>query len=490
MLYHILYICTAVNIALFAAPNVVGKSGTLALTIGVLGIWRYSWGILNFIRAKYYMRFAFPRRRRRAEALYALQTYRAHAFFLVTTYKIDPAITAPVYRSIFEAARNSEGGATIVASVVDASDVRLIKAVFAGSGASRSGSVSLVFDRIAGTGKRDALATSLRTIRRLNPTRHDMIFLVDGDTRVPASLVAKSAPFFTDEKMGALTSDEVSDATGGRLFQDWFHLRFAQRQLMMSSMGLSERVLTLTGRMSVFRGDLATQPGFISGVQHDFIDHWRFGRVNFLTGDDKSTWFWLLKHGYKMGYLPDVKTVSVETQPRDSFYDSAIVLMRRWFGNTLRTSNRALALPASRIGYFTWWSILDQRMSMWTTLAGPCGMLLAAYVFNPFVFLAYLAWVMVSRYVMCTMISTFRAGGFPVTYPFLLYFGQIGGALVKTYVLFRLDRQKWTRQNTATGTARQEKGFLGSDGFSLYLHALAVAWLILGMIWFVDISGA
>ena len=150
------------------------------------------------------------------------------------------AITAPVYRSIFEAARNSEGGATIVASVVDASDIRLIKAVFAGSDASRSGSVSLVFDRIAGTGKRDALATSLRTIRRLNPTRHDMIFLVDGDTRVPASLVAKSAPFFTDEKMGALTSDEVSDATGGRLFQDWFHLRFAQRQLMMSSMGLSE----------------------------------------------------------------------------------------------------------------------------------------------------------------------------------------------------------------------------------------------------------
>ena len=47
------------------------------------------------------------------------------------------------------------------------------------------------------------------------------------------------------------------------LFRDWFALRFTQRQMMMSSMGLGGRVLTLTGRMSVFRADLATDPGFI-----------------------------------------------------------------------------------------------------------------------------------------------------------------------------------------------------------------------------------
>jgi glycosyltransferase Alg8 len=33
-------------------------------------------------------------------------------------------------------------------------------------------------------------------------------------------------------------------------------------------------------------------------------------------------------------------------------------------------------------------------------------------------------------------------------YPFLLYYNQLYGALLKTYVLFRLDRQSWTRQDT------------------------------------------
>ncbi len=488
-MYHLLYLLVCLNIGLFAAPEVVGQSTGLALTIGTLGIWRYSWAIINFIRAKIYLHFVFPRRRKAAEKRYRAQKWRAHAFFLVTTYKIDPSITGPVYRSIFDAAARSEGGATIVSSVVDASDVRLIKAIFALSDASRSGLVSLKFDRIPGTGKRDALATSMRTIARLNPGWQDVIFLVDGDTRVPPDVVAQAAPFFTDPTMGAVTTDEVSEASGGRLFKDWFALRFSQRQMMMSSMGLSERVLTLTGRMSAFRGDLASDPTFIESVQHDFIDHWRFGRIDFLTGDDKSTWYWLLQRGYKMGYLPDVKTVSVETQPRDGFVDSAIVLMRRWFGNTLRTSNRALALSPKRIGYFTWWSILDQRMSMWTSLAGPCGMLIATLVYNPFVLLFYLSWVMLSRYVTCALISTFRASRFPITYPFLLYFGQLVGAMVKTYVLFRLDRQKWTRQTAATRT-EAKRGVLASDRFSFYMHALAVGWLVLGMVWLVDISGA
>ena len=78
----------------------------------------------------------------------------------------------------------------------------------------------------------------------------------------------------------------------------------------MCSMGLSNRVMTLTGRMSVFRADLATDPSFVRAVGQDYLDHWRLGRVNFLTGDDKSTWFWLLSRGYQTAYLPDVQSRS------------------------------------------------------------------------------------------------------------------------------------------------------------------------------------
>jgi len=484
---HVFYLLVCVQLALLVPASVVDAASGAIVVLGAVGAWRYSWALMNFLRAAFFLKVAYPRRKRLVEALYAAQPHRAHAFFLTTTYKIAPEISARVYRSVFQAAAKSESGATVVASVVDPADIRLIRHVFSSMPVSMSG-VKLIFDRIEGTGKRDALAVSLRTIARQCPTRRDVVVFVDGDSCVPEDVVARSAAFFVDERLGALTTDEASEATGGRLFRDWFDLRFAQRQMMMCSMGLSERVLTLTGRMSVFRANLATHPEFIAAVQNDFIDHWRLGRVNFLTGDDKSTWFWLLKNGYKMAYLPDLQTVSIETQPRESFVGSAVVLMTRWFGNMLRTNGRALALSPSSIGFFTWWSILDQRVSMWTTLVGPVSLLLAAVFVDPFAIVLYASWVMFTRYLYCGLICLFRGRYFPITYPFLLYFGQIVGAFVKSFILFRLDRQKWTRQNTSAVGGGVKNPILPSGSLSMYLHGLALCWLVFGVAWIAGIS--
>ena len=41
---------------------------------------------------------------------------------------------------------------------------------------------------------------------------------------------------------------------------EWHKLRFAQRHINMCSMALSKRVLTMTGRMSVFRATVVTDP--------------------------------------------------------------------------------------------------------------------------------------------------------------------------------------------------------------------------------------
>ncbi len=54
-------------------------------------------------------------------------------------------------------------------------------------------------------------------------------------------------------------------------FATGFNLRFTQRHMMMSSMGLSGRVLTLTGRLSIFRASLACDPDFVDNVQHDWL---------------------------------------------------------------------------------------------------------------------------------------------------------------------------------------------------------------------------
>lgn len=483
MLSHLAYLSVIVLLASLVPPGFLGEVRQAVLVIGVLGMWRYSWAAMNFTRAVIFRHFAYPRRKKRAHAAYAAQPQRAHAFFLTTSYKIETEVTIPVYRSIFLAASKSENGATIVSSVVDGADARLIQKIYDTMPVNMA-SVKLIIDRIPGTGKRDALAKSLNLIARECPTPHDIIIFVDGDSCVPEDIVAQSAPVFTDRKVGALTTDEKVDIPQPGLFRDWFELRFDQRQVMMCSMGLSNRVLTLTGRMSVFRADLATKPDFINAVQHDYIDHWRLGRVNFLTGDDKSTWFWLMKNGYEMAYLPDVASSSMETQPKPTFVGSAVALMVRWFGNMLRTNGRALDLSPKQIGFFTWWSILDQRMSIWTTLAGPLCVLAVAVTFDAAVIPAYIAWVMLTRYIFCTAICLFRGRSFPITYTGLLYFSQLFGAAVKSYVLFRLDRQKWTRQASGAGTStKQPIGARLIAASSSYMHLLTMGWLMIGVLY-------
>lgn len=475
VLGHLCYLAVLALLVLSIPPGALGQVSGGLVVVGVVGAWRYGWALVNYLRACWYRAIAYPRLKARSDAAHSALPVTGHAYFLITSYKIDTDTTRRVYRALFRAAAAAPGGATVVASVVETADARLIRQLHAAMDA-RLERVRLVVDQIPGTGKRDALARSLRLIAGQAPSRRDILLLVDGDSCVPEDIVVASAPFFTDPTVGALTTDEAAEIQRPGLFADWFDLRFTQRQMMMSSVAASGRVLTLTGRMSVFRADLATDPEFIRQVQHDHIEHWRLGRVDFLTGDDKSTWFWLLQRGYRMLYLPDVTSVSLESQPKPGFVDSAVTLMVRWFGNMLRTNSRALALGPRRIGLFTWWSILDQKLGIWTTLAGPISVLLAAVFVEPLVIPAYLAWVMATRYVFCWVLATVRGRAFPINWPLLLYFGQIVGAAVKSYVLFRLDLQRWTRQSTghaASATLAMRMRALGST----YVHVLALGWL-------------
>lgn len=483
-LTHAAYFALIVLLATSVEPAYLGTLDGAQKTIviiGFLGAWRYSWAAINFTRAVIFKAFVYPRRRARRHRQFAERGAPSHAYFLVTSYMVDAEVTVPVYRALFEAAARAPDGATIVTSVVDGADARLIQRLYDSMVRDMS-RVELVIDRIKANGKRDAMARTLKIIGRKCPSHRDIVVFVDGDTIVPLDIVSASAPVFTDPQVGALTTDEGVLIEKQNLFRDWFVLRFNQRQMMMCSMGLGNRVLTLTGRMSVFRGDLATEPGFIAAVNDDYLDHWRLGRVKFLTGDDKSTWFWLLKNGYEMAYLPDVRSWSMETQPRPTFLDSSQTLMIRWFGNMMRTNGRALKQSPRKIGYFTWWSILDQRVSMWTTLVGPLTVTLTAVFETATIIPLYIAWVMATRYIFCTIISLFRGGWFPVTHPPLLYFGQIAGALVKTFVFFRLDKQKWTRQSAGgVGGAASALADRLRGVDSVVHHALALGWLTIGI---------
>jgi glycosyltransferase Alg8 len=153
------------------------------------------------------------------------------------------------------------------------------------------------------------------------------------------------------------------------------------------------------------------------------------------------------------------------------------MLMLRWFGNMLRASGRAIALGPRRLGFFLWWCLVDQRLSMWTPLVGPVMAVCLAVAATPAFLYAYLLWVMLTRLLQSLALLTVRPT-IDGLYPILIYYNQLYGAFLKTWILFRLDRQRWTRQNIALpARVAPRRARLRALG-SAYLHALALATLV------------
>jgi glycosyltransferase Alg8 len=79
---------------------------------------------------------------------------------------------------------------------------------------------------------------------------------MDGDTVIPESTFDRTVPFLlADPELAALTTDNIPLVAGSAISREWYRLRMRNRHELMSSMSLSERVLVLTGRFSLFRRD-------------------------------------------------------------------------------------------------------------------------------------------------------------------------------------------------------------------------------------------
>lgn len=328
------------------------------------------------------------------------------------------------------------------------------------------------------------MAEVLTVIRARSPAADAVVAFLDGDTLLSPGTFADSFAFFrTRPDVGALTTDERAIAEGHGVAREWFDLRFAQRHLYMSSVALSGKVLTLTGRFCAYRASIATDPSFGRIVHDDHLDHWRMGRIRFLTGDDKSTWFWVLRAGWSMLYIPDVRAHTYEALPGRGFLRPTCQLMSRWYGNMLRTNGRALALGPHRVGGFVWWSLLEQRISMWTSLVGPTFGVLMLLGKLPGGVATYLLCALSIKTVQSVMIGVPRGRVSP-WYPFLLYYNQTAGALVKIHMSFNLHKQRWTRQNigqdargdagSAPTAGARRVGFLRDFGWVWTVGASAV----------------
>lgn len=437
LIWALAYVALLLNLLAFAGTGGRAAIGAL-VAIGLIGAWRWSWGGLHFVRAAIYRRRVFPLVRAAA----ATAGRPEQLLFLVTSFRIQPEVTDLVYARLFAEISQYGVPAVVVASVTDEADLKVIEA----RRAQQAPHCRVIFVAQTGAGKRSAMSDALRVLRHCAVGPSAQVILMDGDTALGQGALEKACSVLAaHQDVGAVTTENVPLVQGSVLAREWYRLRMAQRHNLMCSLSLSRKLLVLTGRFSVFRADLALTSGFIGAVAADEISHWRLGKIRLLTGDDKSTWFETLKSGRQMLYVPDSVAYSIEKLPGDGFFLPSVALMRRWYGNMLRSSGRAIALGPGRCGAFLWWCLIDQRVSMWTTLVGPASAAVLSAMYGVQLLLLYGVWILLSRGAV-TVLLALSTGRFHPAFPLVLYYTQVIGALVKIHASFHMHRQKWNRQ--------------------------------------------
>ncbi|MEW5850744.1 MAG: glycosyltransferase [Myxococcota bacterium] len=481
-LYRLFMFVGLLFLGLTHLPNAIYDvaNSRIIATLTMLGVWRYCWWLVHLVRAQLYARFVFPRYRSQCEAIWQGGWRPRRVVYMLTTFREKRETTEKVLGSIVEEARTSGIPTWIFFGTSDRSDEVIVEDFL--QHAARNIDVKLVFIRQNLPGKRVAIGLTLRAMCRYNIHPDDLIFFMDGDTYMEPGILRRCLPLFhLFPKLDAVTTDERAELVGPRWMLDWTNMRFAQRHLAMQSQALSRKVLTLTGRLSVFRAHNVLSERFIRMVESDYLDHWLWGRYRFLSGDDKSTVYALLsKPGSAMMlYVPDAVCCTIEHVEGGGLERTKQNLLR-WSGNLLRNGRRCIALGPHHIGLFIWWCFMDQQIAMWTTLAGPFASITLAILDGPWVLVATVLWILSTRLVLSLVLFIYN-GRINIWYPVLLYFNQILNAGVKVYIIFRLSRQRW--RNRGDQKSEGSSGWLATwqslmanymTAFYLGLFVLAV----------------
>jgi glycosyltransferase Alg8 len=124
---------------------------------------------------------------------------------------------------------------------------------------------------------------------------------------------------------------------------------------------------------------------------------------------------------------------------------------------------------------------------MWTCLVGLTSAVIATLFISPFTLLVYAVWILASRYALTLSLLSARKRISAIT-PLLLYFNQIYGSMMKVFVFFHLDRQKWTRQKTTL--ARRDRNYMTivKQMESKFYQAVSVLALITFCSWMIGVT--
>jgi glycosyltransferase Alg8 len=424
--------------------------------LGFIGMWRYLWLITHCIRAAVYEYLVYPKMQFQASQLPEEQKYADRVFFLIPTWKEKPAVTRRMLQSVLTEAADIPSEVYVFVNSGSEEEDDLFREVYREfKGADN---VKMEYIRQVG-GKRQGMADCLYRLSEFDIHDSDIVALMDGDTVLGRGIMRRCLPLFgLRPKLDAITTDNISVTEGHWLYRKWYTLRFSMRHRYMKSLSLSNQLQVLTGRFSLFRARECVKSEFIASLENDRIKHWLHGEIQFVTGDDKSTWYTLLKKGSEMLYVPDAIIYCMEDSgPRP--FRTSIQKMHRWFGNMLRNNGRAIGLGLATQRPFVWWCHVDQRLSMYTSLLGPLSAIWAAVWLSPYYLLIYCILVLMVRTVYILILSFEGHRLSLVDIPMLLYTQWIG-SIVKIYTLFHLHHQKWDSHRTNMDGEKDGEPFL------------------------------
>jgi mannuronan synthase len=462
----------------YGLPNTLDDPETRAgfLLIGIFGAWRYSWWMINLARSQYYGQVFYPAIRRRADFLWAKGQRPRHIHFLMTTFHENPWTTRKCLEAIYKEVRDEELSATLWIGTGADQDEKVIQQWL---DENPQMPMEVVAVRQNQPGKRVAIGLLLRALSRHRVHANDIVVLLDGDSIIIHGCMQKCLSLMaTFPSLQALTTDEDAICVGPAWMQKWLTMRFAQRRMWMQSHSLSRRVLTLTGRFSIFRARTVVEEEFIRLVEADSLAHWFWGNFRFLSGDDKSTWYYVMGHRGDMLYLPDALVYTVE-RIQGNGLRRAFENVLRWSGNMLRNGARAIALGPKVVPPFIWWCLIDQRLIILTTLLGFFTAISLILFVNPAFIFTYILWIMITRLLMSSALF-FYSGRIHMSYPLILYVNQLVLAFVKAYLIFRLPLQRWS--NRMDQRADERIGQQKNRIFPLYQNVFYMLLLVLGVL--------
>ena len=472
---------------LLTIPNQIfsRELGQVTYVLGILGIWRYGWWMNHFLRAKVFGLMTYPKKRAQAEALWNSGWRPKHIHIQMTTFREHRAISEAVLRGLCQQIREAGVPATLWLGSSELSDENKIanhlKII------ARDLDVTLRIVRQNQPGKRIAIALILRAMSRAGVGGDDLVVFMDGDFVMHPECLKKCFPLFAlDPGLHALTTDESVVVHGPWWMQSWLNMRFAQRRIAMQSHALSNRVLTLTGRMSVFRAQHIVTEEFIRLQEADFLNHWLWGTFRFLSGDDKSTWYALLSKGVRMTYVPDASGTTIEVV-EGSGWTRMSENLRRWSGNMLRNGQRAIMLGPSRMPFFIWWCVIDQRLAMWTTLFSPMLAGAEALRLGPAYILQYIVYLAITRMLLSLALFSYSET-VDLNYVWILPVNQKLNAQVKIYMLWRLSKQRWANRGNQTAGMGGTTLLARAQSFmAVWLTGMSFASLFLAVIFYSDL---